>query len=83
MKLTFWLLDVNSEAKDGVPEIWLWGINRSGQKVLVIDRNFLDYFYAVVEESADAKKVAEEIAHHQSGFVAKLELLKRSLLGNT
>lgn len=81
MKLTFWLLDVNSEAEDGVPEIWLWGINRSGQKVLVIDRNFLDYFYAVVEETADAKEVAEEIAHRQSGFVAKLEVVEKRFIG--
>jgi DNA polymerase I len=79
--MVFWLLDVNSEAKNGLPEIWLWGINQSGQGVLVIDRNFLDYFYAVVEEAADVKKVAEEIAQRQSGFIAKLEVIEQKFFG--
>lgn len=81
MKLTLWLLDVNSEAKNGVPEIWLWGIDRSGQRVLVIDRNFRNYFYAVIEETANAKKVAEGIAQQQSGSIVKLEVVERKLFG--
>jgi len=82
MKLTFWLLDVNSEAKNGQPEIWLWGIDPSGQRVLVIDRNFRDYFYVVIEETANAKKVAEGIAQQQSGSIVKLEVVERKLFGN-
>jgi DNA polymerase I len=81
MKLTLWLLDVNSEAKNGQPEIWLWGIDRSGQRVLVIDRNFRDYFYAVIEETANAKKVAEGIAQQQSVSIVKLEVVERKLFG--
>jgi DNA polymerase I len=81
MKLTLWLLDVNSEAKNGMPEIWLWGIDRSGQRVLVIDRNFRNYFYAVIEETANAKKVAEGIAQQQSGSIVKLEVVERKLFG--
>jgi DNA polymerase I len=81
MKLTLWLLDVNSEAKNGVPEIWLWGIDRSGQRVLVIDRNFRNYFYAVIEETANAKKVAEGIAQQQSGSIVKLKVVERKLFG--
>jgi len=81
MKLTFWLLDVNSEAKNSVPEIWLWGVDQSGQRVLVIDRNFRDYFYAVIEETANAKKVAEGIAQQQSGSIVKLEVVERKLFG--
>ena len=81
MKLTLWLLDVNSEAKNGQPEIWLWGIDRSGQRVLVIDRNFRDYFYAVIEETANAKRVAEGIAQQQSVSIVKLEVVERKLFG--
>jgi DNA polymerase I len=81
MKLTLWLLDVNSEAKNGQPEIWLWGIDQSGQRVLVIDRNLRDYFYAVIEETANAKKVAEGIAQQQSGSIVKLEVVDRKLFG--
>jgi DNA polymerase I len=81
MKLTLWLLDVNSEAKNGQPEIWLWGIDQSGQRVLVIDRNLRDYFYAVIEETANAQKVAEEIAQQQSSSIVKLEVVERKLFG--
>jgi len=61
MNIKFWLLDVNYEVKDDTPEIWLWGVDDSGNRVLVIDRNFLAYFYAVVEDKADAAEVVEEI----------------------
>jgi hypothetical protein len=56
MKATFWLLDVNYDVKNNIPEVWLWGIDDYGKRVLVIDRNFLAYFYAVVEDG-DRKSV--------------------------
>jgi DNA polymerase I len=42
MEVTFWLLDVNYEVKNDKPEIWLWGIDEFGRRILVIDKNFLD-----------------------------------------
>jgi len=36
--------------------------------VLVIDRNFLAYFYAVVEDKADATKVVEEIEAERTQY---------------
>ena len=42
-------------------ELWLWGIDAAGNRVLVVDRNFTAYFYAVVAEGFDASKVAEAI----------------------
>ena len=36
MKLTFWLLDVNYEVKDHMPEVWLWGIDDKENRVLFI-----------------------------------------------
>jgi len=83
MKVTFWLLDVNYEVKNGKPEVWLWGIDDSGKRVLIIDRNFLAYFYAVVEESADSAKVVEEIEKEQYPFVVKLEIVKRKFFGKS
>jgi hypothetical protein len=44
MKVTFWLLDVNYEVKDHEPEVWLWGVDSSGDRVLIIDRGFVSYF---------------------------------------
>jgi len=48
VKVKFWLLDVNYEVREHSIEIWLWGIDDSGNRVLVIDRNFLAGFYAMV-----------------------------------
>ena len=81
MKVTFWLLDVNYEVKDNIPEVWLWGIDDSGKRVLIIDRNFLAYFYAVVEEGADPAKVIEEIRKEQDPLIVKVEVVERKFFG--
>ena len=49
MKKIFWLLDVNYEVKDHEPEVWIWGIDDEDKRILIIDRNFLPYFYLVAE----------------------------------
>lgn len=81
MKLTFWLLDVNYEVKNNTPEVWLWGIDDYGKRVLIVDRNFLAYFYVVVEEGVDPSKVAEQIekAHHSS--IVKMHVVDRKFFG--
>ncbi|MGD0495912.1 MAG: DNA polymerase domain-containing protein [Candidatus Bathyarchaeia archaeon] len=81
MKVTFWLLDLNYEVKDDVPEIWLWGVTCSGERVLVIDRNFVSYFYAVIEEAADPEKVVNEIGQGRFPCVSKLEIVERKFFG--
>ena len=81
MKFVFWLLDVNYEVKNNMPEIWLWGIDASGKRVLIVDRNFLAYFYVVVEEGVNPAKVVEEIGEGQYSFVAKLEVVERKFFG--
>lgn len=83
MNIKFWLLDVNYEVKDDTPEIWLWGVDDSGNRVLIIDRNFLAYFYAVVEDKADAAKVVEEIEAERTQYpsVTKLEVVERKFFG--
>lgn len=81
MKITFWLLDINAEVKAGVPQLWLWGIDSTGNRVLVIDRRFIDYFYVVVKEEVDAAKVAKEIRKVYGGSVVKLEVASRKLFG--
>jgi len=69
MKLTFWLLDINHEVKDHEPEIWLWGISDDGKRVLVIQKGFYSYFYAVPEENKDEivveriKGMREKLTH--------------------
>jgi len=82
MKIMFWLLDVNYKVENHMPEIWLWGVDHSGNRVLVVDRKFLDYFYVVIEESAEPAAVIEEIEKMKQPYIAKLEFVKRKFFGN-
>ena len=62
MKVTFWLLDINPRFEEGKDvELWLWGIDTEGNRVLIIDRNFTAYFYALVKEGVDPSKIENEI----------------------
>ncbi|MCJ7762608.1 DNA polymerase II, partial [Candidatus Bathyarchaeota archaeon] len=81
MKVTFWLLDINTETRNDVVELWLWGINANGNRVLVVDRNFSAYFYAVINEGFDPAKVAEQIKKTHNASIVKLEVAPRKLFG--
>jgi len=81
MKVIFWLLDLNYEVKQDVPEIWLWGVTSSAERILIIDRDFAAYFYAVVEETADPNKVVEEIGKDRFPRISKLEIVDRKFFG--
>jgi len=83
MKVTFWLLDINYEVRNNEPEVWLWGIDSSGKKVLVIDRNFIPYFYALVKENYDQARVAEEIESIKSQYplIVNVEIVNKKFFG--
>lgn len=81
MKVTFWLLDINSEKKADAHELWMWGIDAQGSRVVVIDRNFVGYFYAVIAEDSDPAKVAEEIKKTFGDAVVKLDVTLRNYFG--
>ncbi|MGD0160012.1 MAG: DNA polymerase domain-containing protein [Candidatus Bathyarchaeia archaeon] len=81
MKVTFWLLDINYEAKDESSEIWLWGITNDGKRVLIIDRSFVPYFYAVVADDADPAKVVESITVSPCVLAANPEAVERRFFG--
>jgi DNA polymerase I len=80
MKLRFWLLDVNHETRAQKPEVWLWGIDDKGQRVLIIDSSFHAYFYLVLKEEADPQAVIKSIeARRATDFssIIKLEAVER------
>jgi DNA polymerase I len=81
VKVTFWLLDINSETRNGTAELWLWGIDTHGERVIVVDRNFVGHFYAVVAENFDPSKVAEEIRKTHNASIVKLEVAPRKFFG--
>jgi DNA polymerase, archaea type len=84
VKVVFWLLDINPKIdKDtGTIELWLWGITESGERVLVVDRNFTAYFYAVMPDGFDASKAAEAITKAVGQSIVKVEVVERRFFGN-
>jgi DNA polymerase I len=81
MKATFWLLDVNYEVRNNVPEVWIWGIDSNAKRVLIIDRSFLAHFYAVIEEGTDLSKVMSRIGETHDSSIVKFEVVDRKLFG--
>ena len=83
MKVCFWLLDINPkiDSEKGTVELWLWGITTDGSRVLVVDRNFTAYFYAVVADGFDGSKVAEAIMKAYGGAIVKAEVVQRRFFG--
>lgn len=82
MKVTFWLLDINPRFEEGKDvELWLWGIDAEGNRVLIIDKNFIAYFYALVKEGFDPSKIGNEIMERCASSVVKTEVLDRRFFG--
>lgn len=81
MKVTFWLLDLNYEVENDVPEIWIWGVSASRERILIIDKSLVAYFYAVLEETANSGRVVEEIRNGRFPCVSKLEIVDRKFFG--
>lgn len=82
-KCTFWLLDINFEVEDHRPELWMWGIDDEGKRVLIIDRNFPSYFFLVLDSREDPNAVLERVRQRKDevAFITDLELTRRRLFG--
>jgi len=83
MKKSFWLLDVNYEVKENKPELWIWGIDNEGKRILIIDRNFLSYFYLVLEDKENPQTVTEAIQSQKANYplLVKLETVDKRFFG--
>jgi DNA polymerase, archaea type len=81
VKLTFWLLDINPKVEGDKVELWLWGVTESGSRVLLIERNFTAYFYAVLHGAADGVLVSQKILLKNPALVAKTEVVQRRFFG--
>jgi len=84
-KCRFWLLDINYEVtgEDRKPEVWIWGIDEEGRRVLVIDRSFTTYFYLILDGEEDPKVVLERAQQQKAElpFIVDLELTQPRLFG--
>jgi len=85
LKTTFWFLDVNYEVREGKPELWIWGVDSQGKRVLIIDRNFSAYFYLVMAKGQNPQTVVERVESRKAEFpsITKLESVRRRFFGKT
>jgi DNA polymerase, archaea type len=83
VKISFWLLDINPKIDEdtGTIELWLWGIDSTGNRVLVVDRHFTAYFYAVVNDGFDESNIVEAITAVYAQSIVKAEIAHRRLFG--
>jgi len=83
MEKVFWLLDVNQEERDGKPEVWIWGIDEEGKRVLLIDQSFKPYFYLKLKAEADPEETKEEIEADReiTSHICRLELQEKKYFG--
>jgi len=65
--------------------MWVWGIDNEGKRILIIDRNFLPYFYLVVEETENPHTVMKKIQSYKADFplIVKLEPIDRKYFGKS
>jgi DNA polymerase I len=82
VKLTFWLLDINPKIEAGTVELQLWGIDKQGNRILIIDRKFTAYFYVVLQAEVDASKLQESIMKSFANDIVKAEVVDRRFFGN-
>jgi DNA polymerase I len=85
VKVSFWLLDINPKIDKvkGTIELWLWGIDGAGNRVLVVDHKFIAYFYAVVAEGFGASKTADAIMKGFGESIVKVEVTSRRFFGKS
>ncbi|HYA21653.1 MAG TPA: DNA-directed DNA polymerase [Thermoproteota archaeon] len=79
----FWLVDVNDGEFDGQRSIFLWGIDKDGRRVLLLDRDFRPSFYLLLNDQAKSESILKQLADISSeiGLVADLSMETKKLLG--
>lgn len=60
-RLEFYLLDVTYDIIGGEPHIIIYAITRDGRRVVLRDRSFRPYFYAILDSNADLQSVMSKI----------------------
>ncbi|MEM4717217.1 MAG: DNA polymerase II [Desulfurococcaceae archaeon] len=56
-ELEFYILDVAYDVIGGEPHIIIYGVTRDGRRVVLRDRSFRPYFYAILQDNADIQGV--------------------------
>jgi len=61
MIIEFYFLDNTYEVVGAEPHIIIWGITRDGKRILLRDKRFRPYFYAIIDEDEDIQRIIREV----------------------
>jgi len=57
----FFILDFSYDVVDNKPVIYIWAVNKNNERVVLLEKDFRPYFYALLDESANVEEVKKEI----------------------
>ncbi|WP_306305607.1 3'-5' exonuclease [Metallosphaera hakonensis] len=61
MRVSVFVLDFSYDVEDNVPEIYIWGIDENGNRVVIIEKTFRPYFYVLPKDGTNLKQISEQI----------------------
>lgn len=81
--LTFYVLDVSYEVVGKEPHIIIWAVSRDERRVLLRDRRFRPYFYAILHEDAELDSLISRVkaCSKPSSPIINVELVERKYFG--
>jgi DNA polymerase I len=85
MEVEFYVLDVTYEIVGSEPHIIIWAITREGERVVLRDRTFRPYFYAVLSDHSSAQNIVSRVKAivEPSSPILNVELVDRKFLGKS
>ncbi len=82
-KLVFTPLDASYEVMGREPVIVIWAVAENGDRIVLLDRRFRPYFYALLAPDADPDQVARRVKmlSRAKSPILSVELLERKYYG--
>jgi len=81
LKVEFWLLDVSQEPAGETSEVRLWGVDRKGRRILIMDRGFHPSIYVLAKEKVDEGKLERLLPPEVKAKALEWRLEERKLFG--
>jgi len=83
--LRFFLLDIGEETTPQGSEIWLWGIDGKDRNVLIVDKSFKPYFYAIPKDGSSMDTISDTLFSSKAdhGDVLDISVEEKKLISQT
>jgi len=83
LKLEFYFLDNTYEIIGKEPQILIWAITRDGKRVVLHDRRFRPYFYAILARDANNEELTKKIKllSDPASPITSIDVLEKNFFG--